>query len=118
MLSVGSTVWVFDENHRVYRRNEKGRSEGGPIYREHFVECKITGETSRSWIIGRYRMKVNKKTLDGMYISQEQIDLKCWANDHKYGVVRMIEYSTDGAMIKAVADLIGYKDAPRGAGGA
>ncbi len=55
MLTIGSTVWVFDDTRRVYKNGVSG-----PIYREYFVERTIAGETSRSWLIGR--MKFDKKT--------------------------------------------------------
>lgn len=66
-LSIGSIVYLFDPNHRVYPKDENGRNKWGsnPIYREHFVPVVITGETARSWIVDRYRsqIKINKKII-------------------------------------------------------
>ena len=110
MLKVGSTVWIFDENHRVYQRDEKGRQYGGPIYREHFVPRKIASETSRSWIV--CGEKYDKKTLRGLYVTKDQIDLKCWENVHRYKIVRAVEHSCDAKTLKAIAELIGYAPTP------
>jgi len=63
-MKIGSKVWRFDSNRRVYERDERGDKR--LIYAEHFYEATITGETSRSWIVdgGTWReMKVSKKTL-------------------------------------------------------
>ena len=42
-VSVGSTVWVFDVNRRVYRERKPGETYagGGPIWREHWAPRKI-----------------------------------------------------------------------------
>ena len=53
-LQVGDTIWYFDTNRRVYPPPEPGRiwASGGPIWREHWRPVQITGETSRSWVLG------------------------------------------------------------------
>ncbi len=43
-LGIGSTVWIYDENRKVYRRGEKGQPTGDPIYREFWVERMIVGQ--------------------------------------------------------------------------
>lgn len=57
-LTIGSTLWEFDQNHRVY-----GPNRGAPIYAKHFRETVITGETPLSWLVGPVQHKVNKRTL-------------------------------------------------------
>lgn len=106
-LKIGSTVWVFDYNHRVYAKNS-GIS-GSPIYREHFVAHEITGETSRSWIIGisKWNQKKISKTNPDCYVSIEEVNDACWLNDHRYKVIQLA-WRADGATIRKIAKLIGY----------
>ena len=52
-IVLGQTVWVFNENRRVYNKDANGRSVGAPIYREKWIETTITGETTRSWIVSK-----------------------------------------------------------------
>lgn len=45
-LKVGDTIWVFDQNRRVYEDRHSS-----PIWIKHWRPCKITGETARSFIV-------------------------------------------------------------------
>lgn len=68
-MKVGDHLWHFDRDRLIYRRDENNRSVGAPIYREHFVQYTITGETKLSWLVGathRVLFKINKKTLLGL----------------------------------------------------
>ncbi len=86
VLQIGSTVWKFDQNYRVYNDGEPG-----PVYREHFRPHKIIDETSRSWVLDNYkRTKVNKKSLAGVYVFQEEIDQQCWIKDNLYRIVTAV----------------------------
>lgn len=59
MIRIGSTLWQFDDNVRVYRADRSG-----PVYREHFRSFQVVGETPQSWIVGAgFKMKVSKKDL-------------------------------------------------------
>lgn len=109
LLKVGDTVLVFDLNHRVYRRDDKGRSFGSPIYREHFVPTEIVGETSRSWILRRYNKKVPKATLEGIYTPQ-QADEQSWVQEHRHRIADAICFVRDVGTLKKVAELVGYKE--------
>jgi hypothetical protein len=115
-IGIGSTVWVFDENHRVYARDANGRAPGGPIYREHWVPVTITSETRVSWVINRWDKKLPKKRPAGYRprycVSQAEIDEECWADDYRYAIVRHVEWC-DPATLRKVAELVGYK--PEGA---
>jgi hypothetical protein len=129
-LKIGDSVWIFDSNHRVYPKPEPGHSYagGGPIYREHWRERFIIGETSRSWLIGyrrdgtpvHSRIKV-AKTLPGsihcsgrgygpskIAYSWTEVEADVWAHGHRYPIVRMVE-RCDGETLKQVAALIGYE---------
>ncbi len=51
-LGIGSPIWFFDQNRRVYQKDERGHSFGAPIWREHWGRLEIIGETPRSWCLG------------------------------------------------------------------
>lgn len=110
-LGIGSTVWRFDVNCREYQKGPDGRSYGGPIYRAHWRECTIEGETSRSWLIGKYRPeKVPKQgTHRGWAFTFEEVDDNCWIHDHRYGVSRAVNECRDATKLRAIAEIVGWK---------
>ncbi len=108
-IGIGSTIWIFDENHRVYHKDTAGRSEGGPIYREHWRPVVITGETSRSWIIGsRWDLKIPKHgPHPAACFTEAEMNDYCWANDYRSKVVRCVE-RCDAAKLRQIAAIVGY----------
>lgn len=106
-LAVGSAVWYFDQNYRVYPKN--GGIGNSPIFREHFRPIKIEGETSRSWVLADGR-KISKATLVGIYIDQDAIDRECWIHDHKWRIIRSAERINDYDTLRKLAELVGYDD--------
>ena len=108
-LKVGDKVFVFDDNHREYVRDSNGNSSGGPIYRKHFVETTITGETPRSWITARRPdLKYSKKDGQGLY-NAEQVDEAVYVHDHAHKIADRV-YRVDYKTLKAIAKLIGYEE--------
>lgn len=108
-LGVGSTIWMFDSNRRVYDKN-KG---GNPIYREHWRPAKITGETSRSWITDRWGQKVLKRgPHPGAAFTQEEVDDDVFINDNRYTISDAVRRCRDAATLRAVALLVGYEPKP------
>jgi len=106
-LSVGSIVYVFNENNRVYPKD--GGISASPIYREYFQPMKIVGETTRSWLLSN-GMKISKKTLDGIYIDDEAVDQACWVREHKWKIIRKAENIRDYETLRKLADLVGYDE--------
>lgn len=47
-LKIGSPIWVFDPNRRVYPKNRTVAS--APIWREHWVKMRIVADTRVSWL--------------------------------------------------------------------
>lgn len=90
---VGMKVWAFDQSRRVYKHDEKGRAIGGPIWREHWHQLEIVGETSRSWLVGpewarsqpERASKIAKKDWPGsLACSEEDIDRRAFVEErHK-----------------------------------
>lgn len=103
-----SRVWVFNINRREYRRDEKGRSYGAPIWRSHWEEQEVVSETSRSWVT-RWGVKVPKKGGRGIAFSEEEIEQHGYVERHKHKIGHAISRIDDYILLKRVADLIGYE---------
>ena len=86
-LKVGDKVWLFDQNRRVYEKDSIISS--APIFSEYFYQVTITGETSRSWLIGRE--KFSKKTLEGIYTNETKAD-KIWDEENRYKITEKVRY--------------------------
>lgn len=102
LLGVGSAIWRFDENHRIYKNQH-----GGPDYRSFWRECKITGETSRSWVVGCWGKFPKRGAHPGYAVSAKEVDDDVWAKDERHRIVRCVE-RCDVATLRAVAELVGY----------
>ena len=116
-MKVGDTVYIFNENRRVYPPAPKGHlwPPGGPIYREHFRPVQIVGETKVSWILQYDNRKVNKKTLEGIY-TIEQVDDRCWKNDHAHKLLEYVRSNASVYQLKEIAALMNWHPQPRGGG--
>lgn len=119
ILGIGSTVWQFDPNRRVYDK-EKG---GGPIYREHFRAHTIIGETSRSWICGKYKdaLKFDKKTLVPqknfggarypVFTSQQQVDDAVYVHDNRRRISDLILNCNRASVLQHIEQcLLGHRE--------
>lgn len=89
-LGIGSRIWIFDVNTRVYPQKD-GQSFGAPIWRSHWVEWFIVGETKVSWLISRIKAdipddrtpKVPKKgATDRVVCSEAELDELAWVHDN------------------------------------
>lgn len=80
-------VWLFDINRRVYQRDASGRAFGSPIWREHWEEQVIVGETRVSWVT-EWGKKVPKKGGWGIAFSEEEIAREAFVQDHRRNIVR------------------------------
>jgi hypothetical protein len=114
-IGVGSTIWRFDPNRRVYPKPETGRilPSCGPIYREHWVPVVITGETSRSWLWGHRRdVKIPKRgPHPGFAFTQEEVDDDVWARASRHRVSRAVEHCQDVTKLRQVAAILGVEEA-------
>lgn len=101
---VGDKPYVFHENRRRYDANRH------IIYREHFEQREITGETTRSWLVGALKTtKIPKKTGANLYTA-DMVELEVWGREHKYKIAEALRYSSIPLeTFKKIAELIGYK---------
>lgn len=119
-LTVGSALWIFDENRRVYPESPGGRRDlsARPIWREHWRPVAITGATSRSWLIGgRPPRKISKAelaagTVHGVLTSEEALDAACYVHDHAFEVGRRVQALSGrlaaADVLRQIAALVGY----------
>lgn len=115
-IKVGSPVWI--------------RTEFGDAW----AEVAVTGETSRSWVLGpcRWRsIKVPKSSpvtgrdqqgdkyritwsADEVEVEKEkrkQQDLdQAWIRLHRYAISSQVQFLTDISLLRQIAQLIGYKE--------
>jgi hypothetical protein len=103
---VGMKLWFFDQNRRIYPRNADGRTTGSAIWREHWREVEIKGETTRSWIISYTDEKVPKKDFPGRYAtSQEDIDRNELLNN-SHRIARKVGECRDYDTLLAIKKLL------------
>ena len=105
-ISIGSKLWMFDHNRRRY--NEKREC----IFREHFFEVEIIGETSRSWLIGSYRpLKIPKASPwgAGKLYTAKMVEDSIYENEHKYKISELIRYKATVAQLRQIAEILGYQ---------
>jgi len=127
-MQIGDKVWLFDSNRRVYQ-DDKGNTTTSPWFRGNFTERYIVGETKRSWLVGfkgntvedRTNIKVDKKNLTysitnnfgfdkKLYISEEEIDRKCWINDNHRKIIRLIEQCSDYDKLLKIQEILSEGD--------
>lgn len=110
---VGDKPFLFDGNRRVYSKDQDGRTTGGPIYSAHFEQRLIDGETSKSWLIGKWQpLKIPKKTGVGLY-TPEMVELAVWDNAHRWRIAdAMRRPNIPITDLKKIAEIIGYKVDP------
>lgn len=113
-FSVGQRVWEFDENKRVYRKPEEGRIySGNPIYAEHFREHVVAEVLPRSYLVrsaGHFATtKYSHEKAERKFRTDEQKDQQTWMNYHRVMIVEMVRENCDPAVLKRVAEAIGYQ---------
>ena len=114
-VGIGSTVWWFDQNCRVYAKSASGGSTGSPIYREHWRETTITGETLRSWVTLYGKFSKADGTRRDAYgvkrcvFSLADVKADCWIHEHRYAIRTMVGDCDDVDVLKRIAEIVGYK---------
>jgi len=118
-VAVGSTIWIFDENRRVYPDGPDGRRSFGSraIWREHWRQTVITGETRVSWL--HHGRKISKRDLAagkvrGVLTSEADLDAACYVNEHAHKIAERVQRLAGGeqaaTVLRQIAALVGYDD--------
>lgn len=105
-------LWLFDPSRRVYPPAEKGRlwASSGPIWREHWREHKIVGETRVSWIT-QYGKRVPKKGGPGIAFSEHELNELQWREENRHTIARAVSELKDVAVLRHIAALVGIPSA-------
>ena len=101
--------WIFDCNRRVYKRDENNRTYGGPIWREHWIETKIIGETSKYWIteVGR---RINKSDDSAICFSLINLNQKIWIHENRYKLSELVRHEISYEKLNAIAEILEKKE--------
>lgn len=99
-LHVGDTIWMWDENRRVYPERKGRAISSGPIWREHWRPVKIISESVRSFVLEQNLGKISKNTLEhgqGRKIIFRESDIAklAWLNDNRVGISDHILHMRD-----------------------
>jgi len=123
-LAVGSTLWIFDENRRVYPKEKLPNGQMcsfGPIWREHWQATVITGETRVSWLVrgpNSRAGKISKRdlaagTMRGVLSSERDLDAACVVQQHAYKIGQRVQRMAGGVaaehVLRQIAALVGYE---------
>lgn len=110
--------YTFDLNRRIYEKNEKGFSTGGPIYSEHFTELVVIDETDKEYIC-EHDQRINKKSMKSFYAScpreksavytEAEREAMIWRNENRYKLIRKVEHCNNIDILKQIAALVGYQ---------
>jgi hypothetical protein len=127
-LAIGSTVWIFDPDRRVYSDKKLAKGQlwysGAPIWREHWRPCVIMGETRVSWLVGHtkddtYPRKISKRdlaagTVRGVLTSEADLDAACYVQEHVYKIAERVQRISGGLAaaetLRKIAALVGYEE--------
>ncbi len=121
-IGIGSTVWVFDINHRVYHKNgERHRL----IWREHWRPRKIVADTRVSWILDdspwrpANATRVPKKNASTYHFafSEDDINERAYVNEHRHRIGDLVRSIDNADLLRQVAALVGYEAKRAGGGG-
>jgi hypothetical protein len=105
-LHIGSEVYVYDENNRVYERDASGRAIGGAIYREFFRKVPIVAETARKWVT-HWGEAFKKNPYESGFLTEEMVETRVWEKEHRYKIIRITE-RVDAETLRKIAEVIGY----------
>lgn len=117
-VTIGSTIWVRDDNRRVYKKDPNGQTVGGPIFREHFVPFTVIGEDRNNWHIDtsfNQVIKVKKATMEqkqGGFTTQayteKGMEDAVWINDNRYKIIERMR-ALDADTLRTIAALMHEK---------
>jgi hypothetical protein len=103
-MKVGDTVYIFDINRRVYRKEG-----GGPIWEEHWRPEVIESETSRSWVTRNGRKIPKTGKVHGVAFSLDDVRKDGYVNDNAYKIARLINSNIEYEKLVEIAKIVGYE---------
>lgn len=125
-IKIGTRLWCFDTNHRIYEKEDDGRSSsgssGGPIYEKYFRERYVVGENKKSWLVSHDKtdspedhwvIKVSKVTMCAKsrycigtnYYTDQQKDDMVFLDKHKHNTIDAIR-NISAPLLKQVMEVL------------
>lgn len=102
-LQIGDTVYVYNNNRRVYPAGQAGSR---PIYRHHWEPLQITGINRVSYILEN-GIKVNKKDPGpSVLLSSQALDDRVWRHANQYTIERAVTACDSADTLRAIAKLL------------
>lgn len=112
-FNIGDTVYYFDQNRRIYPKDEDGRQIGRPIYLEHFRPVVIMGEVAKSWLLNvsvtigdRSVTKVSKAVAETMFFTMDEVDKAVWVEENAYRIRSFVRDCDDYETMQAIDAVI------------
>ena len=125
-IEVGSICWVFDGNHRTYkkRKDDEKFSSGSPIWTEYWRLRRVESETRVSWVLDNGD-KIKKKEphlasnpSDRGFGAREvawsahELVARAWWQKHRYRVEQLLRDCHDPDALRQIVELLGYEEVP------
>lgn len=120
-IAIGSKLWMFDENRRVYAKTEN-KFAGRTIWREHWRPMKVVGETRVSWLVGfegsalplqPHMLRKLPKTAfkagacpQGWALSEAHVAELVWAKENTWRLSQEVLRCYDPRVLRAVDELL------------
>lgn len=109
-MKIGDPIWRFDQNRRVYKPGSHS-----PVWREHWVQLEVVGETTRSWLVGHPRwgmgnaskLPKNQAKWAGYATSEDEIEKYAWEREHGHKIAERVRHA-DYDQLRAIAAIMGY----------
>ena len=107
-VKVGSTIYVFDSDRRVYTDPAKGRLWGRIIWRGHWRPVTVESETRVSWVTSAGKCPKKNHNPRAWSLSSAEVDEKVYVHDHARHIARLVEDIGSAATLRQIAQLVGY----------
>ncbi len=104
------SVWFFDVNHREYTTpSDPVRVWGDLIWRRHWRQIKVIGETSRSWVLNNGVKLPKKGAWPSNYVlTDAEVDDRVWVHDYRFKIDDAVRRCNHAGTLRRVAELVGY----------
>lgn len=106
-LRIGSRVFIFDPNRRVYERAADGRHAGAPIFSKCFIEVEITAETPRKWKTPSGDA-FKKNPYETGFLTAQMVESKIWEKANRYKIIDKLHHASF-EQLRAVAKIMDYE---------
>ena len=106
------TIWIFDDNCRIYAPAAPGRLYGELIWIKHWCRLTVTGQTKQSWVTDRDG-KIPKKNTPAKYQFSwsASVDL-AYREDNARQIAQAVRDCLDVSVLKQIAALVRHTPKP------